>query len=95
MTNEAVQQIDLVMGNLSQLRDSFLKMGESAPSRKPRTVSKMAKNVQMGDLVELPSFGTVTVGAWCMNGEMVCLGDGGHRNETVPATQRLRVIRAA
>jgi len=58
-----------------------------------RHVAKMAKNIQHGDHVELPYFGWVQIGAWCSYGDTVHLGDGGQKNLTVPATDRLRIRR--
>ena len=73
-------------------RQMSVSLATPAPS-KPRYTSKMAKNVQMGEIAVLPNFGEVEVGGWSRNGDHVRLGDGGQRNETFHAEQRVRVRR--
>lgn len=57
-----------------------------------RNVSKSAKNIKHGDIVDLPHFGRVEINVWCRMGDIVCLGEN-VRCVSVPANERLRVIR--
>lgn len=58
-----------------------------------RNVSKMAKNVSHGEIVDLPYWGAVEITCWVGMGDTVTLGDG-TRTATVPANERLTVRRA-
>lgn len=82
--------VELAFATLQQAVDS----AKVPPAPKTRATSRMAKNIRCGDVVDLPYFGTVEIAAWSRNGEHVLLGDGGNKNVTVGAEQRLRVYRA-
>jgi hypothetical protein len=60
---------------------------------KVRNVSKKAKNIQHGEIVDLPYWGSVEIAIWCRMGGTVTLGDT-TRFTTVPAEERLRVRRS-
>lgn len=61
-------------------------------ANKKRVVSKMAKNIQSGDLVDFPAFGQHEVNGWSRSDGIVTVTAGRHLT-TFPENERVRVIR--
>ena len=64
-----------------------------APVQKPRVVSKMARNVQHGEVVDIPEIGIGEVVGWGLIGDQVTILLPGNRLASFEATQRVRVVR--
>jgi len=77
---------------LAELKTALLEQVE-VREKPGRNVSKKAKNIQHGDVVDLPYYGLTEINAWCRMGDSVMLGDGGQRNVTVGAEERLHIRR--
>ena len=64
---------------------------DQVSSPRPRVISKMAKNLQTGDRVELTSGMVISMSCWSMTGDVVCFGDVGGTVYSAAADDRFRV----
>lgn len=67
---------------------------EAVPERptKTRVVTKMAKNIRLGDLVDFPTFGEHEVNGWSRSNGIVTVTAGPHLT-TFREDERVRIIR--
>ncbi len=86
--------IEDIMGELKAALAAQTEARDEKTTGKPRHVSKMAKNLVPGDMVDLPYYGWTELNAWMRNGDYVLLGDGAMRQVTVGADERLTVRRS-
>ena len=88
-----LQEIERAKAVLSEAT-AILAQVSAPEEKKPRVVVKMARNVQHGEIVDLPDGrGSGEVFGWGMNGDQVTLLLPGNRLASFDATHRVRVVR--
>ena len=88
-----LQEIERAKAMLSEAT-AILAQASAPEEKKPRVVVKMARNVQHGEIVDLPDWRWLgEVVGWGMNGDQVTILLPGDRLASFDATQRVRVVR--
>ena len=73
---------------------AILAQASVSEKKKPRVVVKMARNIQYGEIVDLPDGrGSGEVVGWGMEGGQVTILLPGNRLASFDANQRVRVVR--
>lgn len=91
--NETVADIAAQLAELSEALGQVIE--DKSPPKKCRVVSKMAKNVNHGDVLNFPDSGWGKVNGWAYfeATDTVVLGAPGVSVRAFPGTQRVRVKR--
>lgn len=79
------------------VRDAFALAAPLAPqdaAKKPRVVSRMAKNVQIGDRIEMPDYGWQEVTGLSSSAGRVLFSAQGNRFASFGGNERVRTARA-
>lgn len=80
---------DIILG-LQRLAEATR---ENAAVRKTRVIVKMAKNVEHGDLIEFPGYGTYPVTGWSQTADTVILSCQTGYFVSLRPTEKVRLIR--
>lgn len=78
---------------LAELKEALLENADAQEAKAPRSVAKKAKNIEFGEVVDLPYFGLTTIYTWSRNGDEVILGNSS-KQVSVGSETRLTVRRA-
>lgn len=87
-----LQEIERAKAMLSEAT-AILAQASAPEEKKPRVVSKMARNIQHGEVVDIPEIGSGEVVGWGLIGDQVTILLPGNRLASFEATQRVRVVR--
>lgn len=78
---------------LDELKLALASNVEVRETNSLRNVAKKAKNIALGEVVNLPGFGPTEVHHWSRSGGMVIIGNNKGINTAFPEEYRVTVVR--